>query len=224
VMAALPNATYVHMATHGFFFDEQFLKTVFGSDLDSRGVGMMPKGETAPVAIAQNFDPPIPEAQSSAPTPNVQITPKARGKVRRHRNPLVESGLLLSSSNMRDPATGLSPGILTAEELVGIDLRGCKMMTLSACETGLGSTITGQGVMGLRASLLAAGAKCVLISLWKVPDAPTVKIMEEYYKNLWVKHLSPAESLNRAQATLRQSARSTPPILWAAWVLVGKSW
>jgi CHAT domain-containing protein len=222
VMAALPKASYVHMATHGFFFDEQFLKTVFGSELDSRGVGLISKGETpksTPVAIAT-----APQIASTAPSSSVQITPKLRGITRRHRNPLVESGLLLSSSNMRDPANGLSPGILTAEELVGIDLRGCKMMTLSACETGLGSTIAGQGVMGLRASLLAAGAKCVLISLWKVPDAPTVKIMDEYYKNLWVKHLSPAESLNRAQATLRQSARSTPPILWAAWVLVGKSW
>src|SRR5205085_2348976 len=91
------------------------------------------------------------------------------------RNPLVESGIAL--------APGPSGRFLTAEELVGVDLQRCKLMTLSACETGLGEEITGQGVMGLRAAIMAAGAKTILMSLWKVPDAPTLKIMDLFYKN-----------------------------------------
>src|SRR5581483_6596409 len=112
----------------------------------------------------------------------------------------------------------------TAEELIGVDLSHCKHLTLSACDTGRGSEITGQGVMGLRAALLASGARCVLLSLWKVPDGPTIKIMKEFYKNLWTSHMPPVEALNKAQLAVRTSQHKgdSDPVSWAAWVLVGQ--
>jgi CHAT domain-containing protein/tetratricopeptide (TPR) repeat protein len=134
------------------------------------------------------------------------------------RNPLVESGIAL--------ADGPSGPYLTAEELLGLDLQHCKLMTLSACETGLGEEVTGQGVMGLRAAIMAAGAKTILMSLWKVPDAPTLKIMDLFYKNLWGKHMPPVKALAQAQDAVRneQFDRYKAPVNWAPWVLVGEGW
>ena len=54
--------------------------------------------------------------------------------------------------------------------MVGIDLTRCRLLTLSACETGRGEEVTGQGVIGLRAACLAAGARSMVMSLWMVPD------------------------------------------------------
>jgi hypothetical protein len=142
------------------------------------------------------------------------------------RNPLVESGIALAGANVRDPTTQESKGLLTAEELVGFDLSRTELLTLSACDTGRGQRVTGQGVMGLQASVMAAGARSLLMSLWKVPDEPTAKLMEAFYSNLWVKKLSKAEALTKAQQAVRDdsSGRFKNPRNWAAWVLVGEGW
>lgn len=197
IVAAMPNASFVHLSTHGFFFDSDFIKAVF----DTGNGGAPERG----IAISQRQRRPVGDE---------------------HRNPLVESGLLLAGANNRDPQTGTTPGVLTAEELVGIDLSKCRLVTLSACETGLGrNNVAGQGVIGLRSALLAAGAECVLLSLWKVPVAPTIKLMTEFYNNLWLKKLPPAQALASAQAVLRNDPRwGDKPYNWAAWVLVGKGW
>ncbi len=75
------------------------------------------------------------------------------------RNPLVDSGIVLSGANVVDPKALDAKGILTAEEIVGLDLHGLDLITVSACETGRGEEVTGQGVMGLRSSLMASGTK-----------------------------------------------------------------
>jgi CHAT domain-containing protein len=80
--------------------------------------------------------------------------------------------------------------------------------------------------MGLRAAIMAAGAKTILMSLWKVPDAPTLKIMDLFYKNLWGKHMPPVKALAQAQNAVRneQFDRYKAPVNWAPWVLVGEGW
>lgn len=142
------------------------------------------------------------------------------------RNPLVESGIALAGANVRDPLALDVKGLLTAEEIIGLDLSRCELVTLSACETGRGAEVTGQGVMGLRASVMAAGARSMLMSLWKVPDEATVKFMEVFYDNLWAKKMMKAEALLSAQEAVRNhpSGKYRAPVFWAAWVLAGESW
>ncbi len=93
-------------------------------------------------------------------------------------------------------------GILTAEDVQSLDLRGMEMVVLSACETGLGLRHYGQGVMGLQRAFQAAGARAVLASLWRVSDAATTVLMEEFYTNLWSKKMTKLEALRQAQLTV----------------------
>ncbi len=109
----------------------------------------------------------------------------------------------------RDPGAGLpdasadapprEDGILTAEEVQALDLRGTELVVLSACETGLGELEHGQGVMGLQRTFQAAGARAVVASLWRVDDAATTVLMEQFYTNLWDKKLPKLEALRQAQ-------------------------
>jgi len=142
------------------------------------------------------------------------------------RNPLVESGIALAGANVRDSITLAPRGLLTAEELLGLELPTTDLVVLSACETGRGAEITGQGVMGLRASVMAAGARSMLMSLWKVPDKSTALLMEEFYRGLWLGGLTKAEALRQAQAEVREhpSGEYRAPLHWAAWVLAGEAW
>ena len=99
-------------------------------------------------------------------------------------------------------------GIWTAEEVADLDLRGVELAVLSACETGLGKVAGGEGVLGLQCAFQSAGARSLVVSLWKVNDAATSVLMEEFYTNLWQKKLDRLEALCQAQLTvLRQPAR-----------------
>jgi CHAT domain-containing protein len=113
------------------------------------------------------------------------------------RNPLLLCGLVLAGANA-DP----DRGILRAEEVAGLDLRGCEMAVLSACETGLGKVADTEGVQGLQRAFQVAGARSLVVSLWKVHDAATSVLMEEFYTNLWHKKLSRIEALRKAQLTV----------------------
>ena len=101
-------------------------------------------------------------------------------------SPLVLCGLALSGANLPPNELGRTPGILTAEEILGLDLSRCQLATLSACDTSLGVRRAGQGYASLRAALLGAGARWVLTSLWKVGDQATMELMREFYRRLWV--------------------------------------
>ena len=141
---------------------------------------------------------------------------------RSNRNPLVESGIALSGANVRDSLTFRPYGLLTAEEMLGLDLRNTELVVLSACDTGRGTEVTGQGVMGLQAAIMTAGVESLLMSLWKVPDAPTALLMEVFYEKLWDKGLEKGEALRAAQEVVKE--RYPRPVYWAAWTLAGKAW
>ncbi|MBX9693009.1 MAG: CHAT domain-containing protein, partial [Cyanobacteria bacterium] len=139
------------------------------------------------------------------------------------QNILLRSGLLLSASKSTDKNSVGTSSRLTALEVLNVDLSKCTVVALSACETGRGEQVTGQGVIGLRASVIAAGARNVLMSLWKVDDRATAKLMKLFYSNLWQKNESPSAALRDAQDELRRDPAFADPFYWAAWIIVGDS-
>jgi CHAT domain-containing protein len=121
-----------------------------------------------------------------------------------------------------------------------LDLSGVELVTLSACETGLGQTAGGEGVLGLQRSIQLAGARTTVASLWGVRDEATRALMVEFYENLWVKQLPRGEALRQAQLTMLREgidrglatrgphrvapdevSGRLPPYFWAAFVLSG---
>ncbi len=96
---------------------------------------------------------------------------------------------------------GVDDGILTAKEISTLDLRGLDLVVLSACQTGLGE-ITGDGVFGLQRGFKKAGANTMLMSLWKVNDAATRMLMEQFYKGLLNKKTK-LQALKEAQEYVR---------------------
>lgn len=107
-------------------------------------------------------------------------------------------------------------GLLTAREIADLSL-SAQLVVLSACDTGLGE-VTGDGVVGLSRSLLAAGAQSTVVSLWSVPDEPTAALMQAFYTELW-NGANKAQALR--QAMLQTQANYPDPINWAAFVLIG---
>jgi CHAT domain-containing protein len=117
--------------------------------------------------------------------------------------PLLRSCLALAGASR--PAADSAKnedGILTAEEVEGFDLRGTELVVLSACDTGLGNIELGQGVLGLQRAFHSAGAQTLITSLWKLEDAATSVLIEEFYTNLWQKKMPKLEALRQAQLTV----------------------
>ncbi|MGH9552951.1 MAG: CHAT domain-containing protein, partial [Terriglobales bacterium] len=140
------------------------------------------------------------------------------------KNPLLECGLYFAfPSDWKGGASEL-PNVLTAEEIVGLDLSGCNHVTLSACQTGLGQGLNGQGVLGLRSAILSAGARSILMSLWSIDDESTRALMKRFYTHLWQDKMPKVEALAKAQQEIRANPRWSDPKYWAGWVLAGDGW
>ncbi len=122
-----------------------------------------------------------------------------------------------SVSALQVPSS-IPQGLLTAGEILDLTLTA-DLVTLSACDTGRGR-ISGDGVIGLSRSLIAAGASSVIVSLWKVPDDSTVLLMTEFYRNL-KQGQTKAQALR--QAMLLTKAQYPDPIDWAAFTLIGEA-
>jgi CHAT domain-containing protein len=135
-------------------------------------------------------------------------------------SPLALCGLALSGANLPPDALGRHAGILTAEELLAVDLSRCELVTLSACDTSLGVRRAGQGYASLRAALQGAGARYVLTSLWKVGDEATMELMVDFYRRLWLEKKEPHAALWEAKMAARAKGAAFRD--WAGWVLTGR--
>ncbi len=113
--------------------------------------------------------------------------------------PGIRSGVALSNANRQEPLTENQDGRLTAQEVSLIGLTNTELVTLSACETGLGADAGPEGILGLQRAFHLAGAKTVVASLWNVDDQGTNLLMQKFYENLLDKRMSKSDALRQAQ-------------------------
>ena len=216
-----PKHRYLHVATHGFFADPGIRSASDRSQQaftrDSYGFGLETKED------AEGLHPGL-------------LSGIALAGANRGGHAELKSSMVNYEANLADD------GILTAVEVSALDLGSTDLVVLSACETGLGRTAGGEGVLGLQRAFQLAGAKTGITSLWKVDDAATQQLMQEFYTNLWQKKLGKLEALRQAQlamirrydpqrkklrargldvAETQRAFQQGAPFYWAAFMLSG---
>ena len=181
----------MHIATHGFFLTEEEAKKSW---------------LTSPKMLLMAENP----LKASRPVED---------------KPMTRSGLLFSGCNHAIQHEQIpeseEDGILTAQEISILDLRGLDLVVLSACQTGLGDVVSGEGVFGLQRGFKKAGAKTILMSLDKVDDEATRILMVEFYRNL-MNGKTKCQSLKEAQQYLRKvdNGRYDDPKYWASFIML----
>lgn len=195
---AAADATYIHVATHGYFAPDELSSVLSSSRGDEGTAGLFGQQDVS------------------------------------GWHPGLLSGIVLAGAN-HSPDPNRDDGVLTAMEVAELNLSEVELATLSACETGLGKTAGGEGLLGLQRAFQLAGARTTVATLWKVEDTAARSLMIEFYENLWRKKLSRIEALRQAQLTMLRGeldrASTDPdvdgdstrvaPHYWAAFVLSG---
>lgn len=137
-------------------------------------------------------------------------------------NAMLRSGLVFSGASVflegGELPDDVEDGILTASELSTLNLRRTNLVVLSACDSGLGE-ISSEGVFGLQRGFKLAGAKSLLMSMWKVDDQATYLLMTEFYRQ-YISGKSKRQSLYLAQSALRESEEFSEPYYWASFILL----
>ena len=128
------------------------------------------------------------------------------------------SGIVLS---LFDNDGNSQNGFLRLHDIYSMNLPA-DLVVLSACSTGLGKEVRGEGLIGLTRGFMYAGASGVIASLWKVDDDATAELMKHFYDALFQKGMTPAAALRDAQLTLSQNKRWESPYYWAGFVIQGQ--
>ncbi|HTF19919.1 MAG TPA: tetratricopeptide repeat protein, partial [Chryseolinea sp.] len=139
-----------------------------------------------------------------------------------NQNPLMRTGLLLrGAGDLMDKTSynyNMENGILTAYEAMSLNLDKTDLVVLSACETGLGDLEAGEGVYGLQRAFLVAGAKVLVMSMFKVDDEATQQLMLKFYQK-WLNSGQLRQSFIDAKKELR--VNYPEPIYWGAFMMIG---
>ena len=134
-------------------------------------------------------------------------------------NPLLRSGLALAGANL--PHDSHEGGILTALEASGLNLWGTKLVTLSACDTGIGEVRNGEGVYGLRRAFVLAGTEALVMSLWPVNDSIARETMVAYYTGLRA-GLGRGDALRQSKLAMLKRKVRQHPFYWASFIQSGE--
>ena len=129
-------------------------------------------------------------------------------------NPMTRSGLFLGKGS--DMGTRI-----LASEIVTLDLEGTDLVVLSACESGLADTSSGDGAYGMRHAFSLAGAQNQVLSLWPVDDDATAHFMEQFYKKL-ANGVDKSTAIRETKLTMRNDGQWSSPRQWGAFILIGK--
>ena len=137
-------------------------------------------------------------------------------------NPLLCSWISLSQYRERKSIENR----LTAFEITNMNLKGCNLVVLSACKSGLGDSMAGEGILGLRRSFLMAGVPTIVTSLWSIPSKETGVLMDSFYENYLNKKLDKSEALRQAKLKILKMQRQknnghAHPYLWGAFICIG---
>ncbi|MCT7948311.1 CHAT domain-containing protein [Ancylothrix sp. C2] len=127
------------------------------------------------------------------------------------------SGVVLS---LYDENGKIRDGFLRLQDIFNLNLPA-ELVVLSACETGLGENVKGEGLVGLTRGFMYAGAKRVVVSLWSVNDVATSELMAKFYQKMLQKKQNPATALREAQLEMWKSENWRSPYYWAAFTVQG---
>jgi CHAT domain-containing protein len=180
VLDHLPEVDCAHLATHGFYVDEQFGSTLKLAAI-AHGSHALEKNRNRATVLRRN--------------------PLVRSGLA-----LAGANQLGGADELGIPREPV--GILTADDIATRNYGDLKLVVLSACETGLGDVANADGTLGLQAAFHMAGARNVIASLWKIDDEATAELMADFYRFLWQENRTPLEALREAQLALLR--RVTP--------------
>jgi len=199
-LAALVGPAVLHVATHGFYTRDQDTTRAPGS----RAPAAPPPTASAPRA-SRGIYVEIDGGMSSLSPPPWSSDPTEA---------LDRSGLAMAGANQG------AGGIVTAREIAGFDWWGTQLVVLSACQTGVGTVASGDGVYGLRRALVLAGAESQVVSLWNVNDSSARVLMRDYDDELR-RGTGRAEALRQAKLNMLHQPRYAHPYYWAAFITAG---
>ncbi|KYC41774.1 hypothetical protein WA1_17240 [Scytonema hofmannii PCC 7110] len=112
-------------------------------------------------------------------------------------------------------------GYLRLADLFNLDYPA-DLIVLSACETGLGKEIQGEGLVGLTRGLMYAGGERLLVSLWQVSDEGTSEFMQEFYQQIWQNKKTANQALRATQLKMWQHEKWRNPYYWSAFTFLGE--
>ncbi|WP_445302026.1 tetratricopeptide repeat protein [Microcoleus sp. K1-B6] len=148
---------------------------------------------------------------------NYQIVHFATHGLANNKNPEL-SGIVMS---MVDDKGNLVNGFLRLTDIFNLKL-AANLVVLSACQSGMGQNVKGEGMVGLTRGFMYAGAQRVAVSLWSVDDEGTSVLMQKFYQKMVQQKLAPAAALRAAQMEMMQQEKWKSPYYWAAFTLQGE--
>ncbi len=217
VLERLPGTKVEALSISGLFKNENWqTNTYLGADATEAQLEKIHRPGILHIATHGRF------------SKNSQDTSKAFLQISSTTNGMVGSSLFLGGANvtLRDGGSSnpSNDGILTALEAMSLDLENTELVALSSCESGKGVIEPGEGVFGLPRAFRTAGARNILMSLWKVPDKETSELMSLFYKHL-LEGSSNVDALRDAQlsmrATVKKRYNNDISLYWAGFVLIG---